>query len=187
MENKKINSSHMDSERNKAMFLSEINSGLNGLEFQRDRIFKPQSNGNIRISPVHDADFYVVLLRRLYRRVEETAGYDSRVANLKGKYKNLLEKIKIRDHFEHGVDLEKLPSTDATQLPQLKFSVAAAIANIKIVTSVFINKDSAYIVSGNFKWDLYQDHETFIGLIRETTALYPFMNQNKYPVNDAKI
>jgi len=164
--------------KEKDEFLSRIESELNRLEFQHSRIFENSTS----ISPMHDADFYIVLLRRLYRQLEKVAGYDSRVANLNGEYRDLVVKIKIRDHFEHEIDLEKLQSTDVTGFPEFKNYVFPAIANVKIVTSVFINKDSAFIMSGNFKWDLYKDHKMFINLIKKFASFYPF-SKNKLMAN----
>jgi hypothetical protein len=68
---------------------------------------------DVYIDPLHDADFYFILLRRLYRIVEEEAKINSRVANLKGQYRDLYPKIHIRDHVEHMPDnwekIEPLP------------------------------------------------------------------------------
>lgn len=163
----------MDEFFEKRLFSSEIESELNGLEFQKNRIIKSKSSEQM-VSPVHDADFYVIILRRIYRRIENLATRDSRVANLKGKYRILAEKIKIRDHFEHGIDYGKLPPTDVSDIPEISLSIASEIANIKIGTSVFINKNSARIISGSFKWDLQKDHELFGKMIEEFVRLYPF-------------
>ena len=89
----------MDKERRDKMdFASDIESEIRGLDFQRERIleFSPDNETNSP-KPTHDADFYMVLLRRLYRRIEAAAKHDSKVANLKGKSSELCEKIKIRD------------------------------------------------------------------------------------------
>ena len=85
--------------------------------------------------------------------------HDSKVANLKGKYRELNEKIKIRDHFEHVIDMGSFPEITP---------------RIKLVTSVVINKSSAYIISGKNTWDLVSDHERFKGLVREFVGLFPY-------------
>lgn len=163
-----------EKERQRILFVYDINSELRGLEFQKSRIFNQADSREAGISPVHDADFYVILLRRLYRRIEKSASCDSRVANLKGQYNTLVGKVKIRDHFEHGVDLDKMPIADLSDIPAIKNSIASQIANIKIVTSVFINKNSAKIVSGSFQWDLYKDHNAFNKMVQEFSVLFPF-------------
>ena len=82
-------------DRDKMLFQHEIESKLNSLEFQRERILNTPHKElwEKKISPVHDVDFYVILLRRLFRQIENTATYDSRVANLKGKNTDLVKKI----------------------------------------------------------------------------------------------
>ncbi|MFH1694651.1 MAG: hypothetical protein ABH880_02775 [Patescibacteria group bacterium] len=151
----------MNDFQEKMIFQSGIEAEINGLNFQRERIFtKPEPNQDgIRVSPVHDADFYMILLRRLYRAIEKAAQYDSRIANLKGKYRELTKKIKIRDHFEHEVDMETIPALDG---------------GIKVVTSVMINPTSPHIISGDQRWLLNEDHERFISLVKEFAELFPF-------------
>lgn len=73
----------------KELFVSDVSSLIAGLELQRKRIFNlPQIKQSFLISPIHDVDFYVIILRRIFRKIEDVAKEDSRVANLKGKIKN---------------------------------------------------------------------------------------------------
>ena len=80
----------------KINFQFDIENKIKGLELQKQRISTHVSSvGTPTASPVHDVDFYTILLRRLYRELEEVARYDSRVANLIGKNKILLKKMII--------------------------------------------------------------------------------------------
>ena len=153
------------------LFQHEVESKLNSLEFQRKRILNTPHKElwEKKISPVHDVDFYVILLRRLFRQIESTATYDSRVANLKGKNIDLVKKIKIRDDFEHGIDLENLLPVDVANLPAGTISAPLG-ANIKIATSLMNDE----IVSGALKWSLNKDHQSFVQLMVEFVKLYPF-------------
>lgn len=148
----------------KMRFASEIESEIRDLDFQRKRIFEFFPNNDPeRPKPTHDADFYMVLLRRLYRRIEN-AQHDSRVGNLKGKFNGIHKKIKIRDHYEHDINYEKFPQITP---------------GIIIVGGVVINKENPHIVSGNQKWLLNEDHEKFKNLISEFVKLYPFAPKPK--------
>src|SRR3990167_6480044 len=71
-------------DRDKMLFQHEMESKLNSLKFQRERILNTPHKElwEKKISPIHDVDFYVILLRRLFRQIESEATYDSRVANL---------------------------------------------------------------------------------------------------------
>lgn len=159
-------------DRDKILFLAELENELRRLELQKMRTLKPEEG----VSPVHDADLYMVLARRLYRDIEKAARADSRVANLKGQYKTLLEKIKMRDHFEHGFDVETLPSADGIQPDILKGTIAGAIANVKIATSVFNINGKVNIVSGDSNWDLDADHSALVEVVGKFASLYPFKN-----------
>ena len=82
----------------KMRFVSDVQSEVVALDFQRDRVLSGGSSAlPAGVCPTLDADFYMVLLRRLFRRIEAVQ-HDSRVANLKGKFPDLHRKIKIRDH-----------------------------------------------------------------------------------------
>jgi len=153
------------------LFQHDIKSKLNSLEFQRERILNTSHEEfrKKKVSPIHDVDFYVILLRRLFRQLEDVATYDSRIANLKGKNTSLIKKIKIRDDFEHGVDLENMQSIDIASLPSGTISAPPG-TNIKITTSLMNN----HIVSGDLKWDLEDDHIAFIKLMNDFFNLYPF-------------
>jgi len=155
--------------RDKILFQYDIESKLNGLELQRERILSRTETSRTRVSPVHDVDFYVILLRRLFRQLEDVARYDSRVANLKGRNNALVKKVKIRDHFEHGVDLENMKSVDVANLPSGTISAPEG-TNIKIAMSLFNN----HIVSGDLKWDLGADHQAFVKLMSDFVGLHPF-------------
>lgn len=143
----------------KMRFVFEIESEIRDLDFQRKRIFEfLPDNNSARPKPTHDADFYMVLLRRLYRRIERER-HDSRVGNLKGKFKGIHKKIKIRDDYEHDINYETFPQITP---------------GIMIVGGVVMNKTNAHIVSGNQKWLLNEDHENFKKLLSEFAELYPF-------------
>ena len=148
-------------QREKMRFSSGIESEIRGLDFQRERILEgsPENETFGTPGPGHDADFYMVILRRLYRRIHETAKHDARVANLKGKFSALCKKIKIRDHYEHEVDLEKLPV-----IPP----------GFKILTTVLINPTKPRIMSGDMEWLLKDDHEEFNKLLGRFVKLFPF-------------
>jgi hypothetical protein len=151
----------------KIRFSSEIQSEIVSLDFQRDRIMQSSSMQHNGLKPTHDADFYMVLLRRLYRRIEE-AQHDSRVANLKGKFSGLHKKIKIRDHFEHEVDLDNFPQY---------------APGIVIVGGLVINGDQSHIVSGDRKWFLIADHDQFKKLLADFANFYPFAVKVEKPQN----
>ncbi|MFH1533474.1 MAG: hypothetical protein ABID64_00910 [Nitrospirota bacterium] len=138
----------------KERFILEIESDIEKLDFQHQRIFEFFPKSTL------DADFYMILLRRLYRRIEDKQ-YDPRVANLKGKFKNLHKKIKIREHYEH------FKIEDYKNLPQ-------AASGVVIACGVLINDTNQYIESGNQKWHLNDDHEKFKNSLREFAKLYPF-------------
>ena len=109
----------------KMRFASEMESEIRGLDFQRNRIFEFSHNNGPEIpKPTHDADFYMVLLRRLYRCIEKEQ-HDSRVGNLKGKFNGIHKKIKIRDHYEHEINYK---------------TFSHATSGIMIVGSVVINE-----------------------------------------------
>ena len=101
------------------------------------------------------------------------------MANLKGQHKVLLGKIKMRDHFEHGFDIETLPAADRIQPDVLRGAVAGAIANVKIATSVFNINGSVNIVSGDSNWDLGTDHSALVEVVKEFTTLYPFKTDTR--------
>ena len=85
-------------DQEKMKFLMEMEEArVDGLELQCLRIYASSS-----ISNVHDEGFYFILLRRIYREIENRVS-DSRVANFKGQHKEFFKKLKIRDHFEHNV------------------------------------------------------------------------------------
>lgn len=158
-------------DREKILFEHDMQSKVNGLNFQRERIFNiPHKElWEKKVSPIHDVDFYVILLRRLYRKIEDVSKHDSRVANLKGKHKELFNKVKIRDHFEHGVDIDDFFPTPIFSLPKGIISAPEG-TSIKISTSLMNN----VIVSGEFMWDLNTDHESFILVTKDFVDLYPF-------------
>ena len=112
----------------KMKFLMKIKNNMDGLELQRSRI--SASSG---ISAIHDVDYYMILLRRLYREIEETAKSDSRIANLKGKNKYLFLKIKMRDDFEHNV--KKDAQIDNKILIDRGITNKESFENIRIQTS----------------------------------------------------
>ena len=142
----------------KQIKMRELEIDIRRLKFQRGRIL-----GAIRRNYKqywilgHDSDFYLVLVRRLYRQIEKDSKTDSKVANLKGKYQSLFAKIKIRDSFEHDEDLNLKDSP------------------IKVSRSLIIlkqdNKLSVKIQSGIHQWDLESDHNLFIQAVKEHASL----------------
>lgn len=157
-------------DQEKMKFLIKIKNSIDGLELQRSRICA--SSG---ISAVHDAGYYMILLRRLYREIEEIAKCDSRIANLKGKNKGLYQKIKMRDDFEHGVEEEV--QLDKEILIDLGIISKESSGNIRIQASVHRKGDSISIISGNILWDMSQDHQTFLKMVTEFVSLYPFKDR----------
>lgn len=149
----------------KMKFLMKIKNFIHGLELQRSRIYES-------LSIVHDAGYYMILLRRLYREIEEIAKCDSRIANLKGKNKDLYKKIKMRDDFEHGV--EKDAQLDKEILIDLGIISKNFSGNIRIQTSVHRKGDSISLISGNILWDMLRDHQIFLKMVKEFANLYPF-------------
>ena len=156
-------------QREKMRFSSGIESKIRRLDFQRERILKSSPENEAFSTPGagHDADFYMVLLRRLYRWIEAAAKHDSRVANLKGKSSALCEKIKIRDHFEHFE-----PEADYEKIPQIT-------PGIIVVGGVVTNDTNPHIISGDQKWLLNEDHEEFKNLLGRFVELYPFADKPK--------
>ncbi len=156
------------------LFQYEIRSKLCSLELQRQRIYSSQQIAvSAGASPVHDVDFYSVLLRRILREIEEAARYDSRVANLKGKNSALFKKIKLRDHFEHGLDQENVKPTLISDLPKgTIFSPDSE--SIKISTSLLNDQ----ITSSGLTWHLKSDHQKFIEVAQDFSDLYPFVASN---------
>ena len=148
----------MIQDNEKLKFLNEINQNINALQLQHSRIHTQRTK-------VHDADFYMILLRRFYRKIEKNATSDSRVANLKGKYKNLCIKIKMRDDFEHGV--KKDNQLEKKQLIDLGIINKKFSGTVQIQISVLKNS----IVSGNIRWNLTKDHQTFVKMMKEFVSL----------------
>ena len=148
----------------KMQFALKIRSEIRDLDFQRERILKVfQNNDSEKPGPTHDADFYMILLRRLYRRIENEQ-HDARVGNLKGKFNGIHKKIKIRDHYEHNINYKAFPQITP---------------GITIIGGVVINETNSHIVSGNQKWLLNEDHKKFTDLLLEFAKLYPFASKSK--------
>ncbi|MBP8973980.1 MAG: hypothetical protein KBH93_08885 [Anaerolineae bacterium] len=143
---------------------SNIDQGLEGLEIQRARVLRASQDitqnpeASYSVAPNHDADFYLVLLRRMYRVLENTAKENSRVANLKGQYKDLYPKIKMRDHSEHMGILDIPPIREGSPII------------VKLV--IVINENRVTIVSGDQEWNLDTDHGRFVELMRKFLALW---------------
>lgn len=151
-----------ENEIEKIRFMSGIESEIKGLDLQHKRIFEFSPNNDPDSpKPTHDADFYMVLLRRLYRQIEDEQ-HDSRVGNLKGKFEGIHKKIKIRDHFEHEIDYETFPHITP---------------GVMVVGGLVINETNPHIVSGNQTWLLNEDHKKFKNLMLEFANLYPFANK----------
>lgn len=151
----------------KMEFLMSVKAEMEGLEIQRTRISDILSK-----YLVHDAGYYMIILRRIYREIEKKSAQDSRVANLKGKYKNLCKKIKMRDHFEHKA--KSNAQADKQLLTRLGIINKEVSGNIRIHCSVIKNSDSIFIVSEDLEWDMAKDHQTFIQMVDGYINLYPF-------------
>jgi len=149
----------------KMTFLCEIENDLGGLELQRSRVYENRH-------AVHDAGYYMILLRRLYRKIEDAAKRSSHVANFKGKFIKLFLKIKIRDDFEHGVKKDSL--IDKKILIDYGIVSENSSGDIRIQTSVLRRDDSICIVSDDKYWDLGNDHQSFCKIIEEFIGLYPY-------------
>ncbi|MFZ1292436.1 MAG: hypothetical protein WAR79_20255 [Melioribacteraceae bacterium] len=145
-----------DEERQTHLLISEVESGINALEFQKKRMLNYELLLNENVSPTHDADFYMVVLRRLFRIIEKYAKNDSSVANLKGKFQHLYEKIKIRDHFEHEVNYENFQQISP---------------GIIVVCGLVNNQTNPHIVSGDKQWLLFDDHKSIIDLMNQFLRL----------------
>jgi hypothetical protein len=149
---------------------NDVEKLLERLEIQRERVLSSAQEmldnppNKPAIDPLHDADFYFVLLRRLYRIVQSEAKANSRVANLKGKYQDLYDKVKMRDHTEHPPGWEKLQD----DFPSLHPGSA-----IKVVWSIIVNKDGVFITSGDQRWDFDKDHKRFLELFKKFLELQP--------------
>ncbi|MCI0381573.1 MAG: hypothetical protein L0207_00765 [Chlamydiae bacterium] len=156
-------------------FQEKIKVSLQSLEIQRSRIFDPSSK-----CPLHDVDFYLIILRRLYRQIEDLSTHDSRVANFKGKNAKLFQKILLRDDFEHGPK-ELIPQLSKEKLSQLGIIDAKSKINLTIIKCLKIKKDSIIIFSGDKTWDLKKDHENFIQVIDEFISLYPYKRNLNLP------
>lgn len=140
---------------------------MTSLDLQLSRICEDSG------ASLHDADFYMVLLRRIWRILEETAKINSRVANLKGKYRKLYQKIKIRDHFEHK-DKDMIVPSDKELLVKTGVLSKESKGNIQIQICLVKGKDSISIISGARSWDIKNDHQIFCELIKEFIKLFPF-------------
>lgn len=150
----------------KMRFASKIESYITKLDFQHKRIFEFHSDKPNNL----DADFYMILLKRLYRRIEDEQ-HDSRVGNLKGKFNNIHKKIQIRNDFEHKIHHK----IDHKKFPHIT-------PGIIVVGGLVINDTKPHIVSGNQQWFLNEDHKKFKKLMREFAKLYPFTPKPKKKV-----
>ena len=150
-------------------FTMKIKKIISGLELQKLRIFNSSSK-------IHDADYYIILLRRAYRIIEDFATKDSRVANFKGKNTNLFKKIKIREHFEH--EIKPKSRLNNKELSDFRIVSPDSSLNIHIRTSLVQKNNSFSIVSGDIIWDLSEDHLAFIKKFDEFIKLYPFQNKH---------
>lgn len=141
-------------------FVSEMQFKIDRLKLQRSRIYEATG-----IYAVHDADFYIVLLRRMYRDIEETASSNSAVANLKGQHKEFLLKIKIRDDFEHPPETPS--KADKKILLEKGIINEESTGEFVIQTSIIRQNESILIVSGKNHWDLEDDHKQFLKLFEK--------------------
>jgi len=151
----------------KMKFLMRIKYGVDGLAMQISRINE--------LFNVLDADIYIIILRRLYREIEDCSS-DARIAKIIRQNKSLFEKIKIRDHFEHNIETKK-SQLYKNRLAEIGINCDSG-ASVNIMTSMFRKSDTIVIVSGNIEWNLQNDHKKFLEIIEMFVILYPF-NINK--------
>jgi hypothetical protein len=154
-------------DQNKVEFILKMKNITNSLELQRSRIYDA-SNLNI----LHDVGYYMTLLRRAYREIQQSMKFDSRVAYLNGLNKELFKKIKMRDDFEHGV--EKDDQVDRETLIQLGIVSKESSGTIRIRTSVFTTRGHVLIISGKIIWNMSLDHQSFLKIFQEFIDFYPF-------------
>lgn len=156
-------------DREKILFEHEIQSKISGLNFQRERIFNRDNKElwNRKVSPIHDVDFYLIILNRL-RRELISKKTDPRVENILNENKSLIDRIEVRHDFEHPTK-DKMVPTDLSTLPPGTISGPDGTSAV-VFTSLLKN----VIVSGDFRWDLKKDHDDFLIILQEFTKLYPF-------------
>ncbi len=161
-------------DKEKFLFEGDMQSKINGLNFQRDRIFNiiPVELWKKGVSPVHDVDFYSIILNRLRRELISRKN-DSRVNDIITKNKNLLYETEVRHDFEHPTEDKMFPTT-LSNLPPKTISGPEGAKTV-----IFTSLLNHTIVSGNFRWDLDVDHEAFVKLMKEFIDFYPFSLSSK--------
>jgi hypothetical protein len=152
-----------------------LKSLLARLEAQRARIRNNPSADNVggtHITASHDADFYTILLRRVYRKINKLGEEITNIKNIRDENKSFLEKIWIRDHFDHvEADnwevIKELGPSKVGHLEAYKNSIVPMIANVTIVASVIEDK----IISGPYEWDLEKDHAQLNKIVEDTVLI----------------
>jgi len=114
----------------------------------------------------HDLSYYVVLLRRFYRQINLLSKIDKDIAKLKNDNTDFLEKIWIRDHFEHNLNVSAVPSV--TLIPSITVVRGLILNPKKEGIGVHIK-----VESGDIKWDMDKDHADFIKIAMQVIELCP--------------
>lgn len=138
--------------------IREIEDKIVRLNFQRDRVFNAIRR-NYKRSWIsgHDIDFYFILLRRLFRKIDEDGETNSEIEELKEENEELFEKIRIRDSYEHDRDFNPEDSV-------IKISKSLIINTINGTLSIKAQ-------SGIHRWNLTEDHNDFIEALRKATSI----------------
>ena len=97
--------------------LKELDTLFERADFQKERIFNAGSQRikNNTILAIHDIDFYLMLLRRIYRTISKLSeAYDS-INAISKEHTAFFNKIYLRDHFDKGINFDKLPNVIGTE------------------------------------------------------------------------
>ncbi len=157
--------------------MSQLEELIKRIKFQHDRITKEYKEFMKRLEKKdydtgssimgHDADYYFILARRTYRLLELLTQVDGKIANLKGKNKALLAKLKIRDFSEHWEGWDRFPTINSGSI-------------IKVSMEFKLNKDEIVLTSGNLEWNFIQEHARLIEILNEVLELIKQNKKDKY-------
>lgn len=155
--------------------IERLNSIILGLKVQKTRI---QNNpkmiliDNVPITSTHDADFYTIILRRVYRKIDKLAKELPEINKIHSENSEFFEKIRIRDHFDkmessNWEDVEKIGESNVDHLKTFQNAIFPAIAKVIILPMVIENK----IISGPYEWDLEIDHTKLLKITNDVIAI----------------
>lgn len=137
-------------------FENDFRSFIDRLELQKERILTIPHRG------VHDADFYTMILRRIYRRFGLLGARNKEIARILDKDKVYFNKIRIRDDFDKPEKVSKERTIEIKKLPK---GFIHGEGQVSMFTSVLIKDDNAFIVSGEFIWNLNEDHKKLLSIV----------------------